>query len=267
MKQSDILAGLQKVLTQSRQRPTVRTVTQQPVDSSLQLLQHLLGQITLLKGDKGDRGMMGPRGPKGEKGDRGPEGERGDPGRDGKDGKDGRDGKDADVSLEGFMEIADKAVKTHEGLHNHDPFLVGSHKVDESQIGKGKVLSFDGERLTYVELPKVKTIKETSRGGGANMSSRFRIRTVTENAEVDIHDQIIHVDASAGDVTLTFYSAVSHDGFHHYVKRVDSSENTVTLVLQGSETIEFELTDQLPNRGSGRECYSDGSNWFLKSSS
>jgi hypothetical protein len=103
--------------------------------------------------------------------------------------------------------------------------------------------------------------------GGSGSSDRFRIRTVTTNYTVDPHDQIIHVDASAGNVSVTFYSAVSNEGRHHYLKRIDNSANTVTLVLQGTETVEFDVTDQLPSRGSGREVYSDNSNWFIKSAS
>lgn len=234
-------------------------------DPSLSLLSQLLAKITLIKGDRGPIGPQGPRGLRGQSivGPPGPQG------RPGKDGKDGRDGKDADMNLGDFFEIADKAVVSHEQRIDHsliDPFLLGTKHLDETTIGTDKFLKFDGQKLVYADLPgKLKSNEKIIPvSGSTGQSSHFRIRSVTADATVDPGDQIIHIDATSGDIDLTFYTAQGNEGRHHYIKRTDNTENTVTLVLQGSETIEFEVTDQLPSRGSGREVYSDGSNWFLK---
>lgn len=263
MNQSDILTGLQQILERSKRRPAPQQIP--PVAESM--LTQLLGRITLLKGDQGPRGITGPRGPKGDtvQGPRGPAGPRG---PEGKPGEAGRDGKDAVANPEQILSISQRLLEQHEAEFDHskiDPFLLGAHRLDEANIGKGKVILFDGKKYVLADLPKAeeskgKTISIPTTGA----PSHFRIKTVTENYTVDPGDQIVHVDASSGDIMITFYSAEGNIGRHHYIKRVDESSNTVTFVLQGSQTIEFQADDLLPNRGSGREVYSDGSNWFHK---
>lgn len=74
------------------------------------------------------------------------------------------------------------------------------------------------------------------------------------------------MDASGGNITITLYAAATANAGgrtrNHYIKRIDSSSNTVTFAMNGSETLEFQTTDQLVNQGSWRHIYSDGSNWF-----
>lgn len=244
---------------------------------SLKLLTTLMEKINWVKGDKGDKGdrgiqgQIGFRGERGEKGDfvQGPRGERGEKGDKGGMGDRGIDGKDGVANMNEVIDVSESLMKKHEEEYDHsliDPFLIGTKKLSEAGIKDGMILKYDGRsnRIIFADLPKQKTVSSLSRGGGGS-SSRFKLRTITASDSIIPEDQIIHVDATSGNITITFYSAVGKRGLHHYIKRIDSSSNTVTLSLQGTETIEFELTDQLPNRGSGREIYSDGNNWFIKS--
>lgn len=262
MKQSDLLNGLQQLL--ERSKPAVR---QAPAtdSTSLYLFKSLMERITMLKGDTGPQGLRGLMGPRGKDGINGRDGKDGRPGRDGKDGADGKDGKDASSNPAQILNIAERVVANHEKEFNHDPFLLGTKTVDESNIGKDKFLQYNGKNLVYVDPPKAEESKgRTISIPTTGAPSHFRIKTVTESYTVDPGDQIVHVDASAGDVTITFYTAEGNLGRHHYIKRIDDSANMVTFLLQGSQTVEFEADDLLPNRGSGREVYSDGSNWFHK---
>lgn len=256
--------------------PSSDSQTQQLLAALIGLSANGLEKVVGPKGDKGDKGMMGPRGPQGEKGDRGEKGETGEqgiagpPGRGdtGLQGPKGEQGPPGEVDTRELLELANRGVDLHEKEFDHtliDPFLIGSKKLDESTIAEGRVLTFKNGKIVYAELPKAPTQPQRSTGGGGRgASDRFRVRNVTTDSTVDIHDQIIHVDATDGDIVLTFYSAVSNDGRHHYIKRIDSSSNDVTFLLQGSETVEFESDDILPNRGSGREVYADSGNWYVK---
>lgn len=275
MKQTrDLIGSLQATLAAHRVTPKQSESTD---STSMYLLKQLMDKITWVKGDKGEKGERGFTGPRGFKGDTGPmgnEGPRGEPGPKGEQGdpgKDGRDGKDGNADPKQILEIAQRITDNHEKEFDHskiNPFLLGSHKLDESTIGKDKVIKFDGKKLVFADMPKgedprQKVISIPTTGA----PSHFRIKTVTESYTVDPGDQIIHVDATAGNITVTFYTAQGNEGRHHYIKRVDASSNTVTLAFQGSETWEFELTDQLPNRGSGRTAYAHDGNWFIQSSS
>lgn len=270
----ELLRGFSSTIEAARRQKV--TPPQPAADSwSVAVLKQLMDKITFVKGDKGDKGdpgtngLRGPVGFTGKNGIDGKDGRDGIDGEDGKDGKDGLDGTDGVANMEEVIAVTDRALQLHNAEFDHkliDPFLIGAHRLDESNAAKGRAILFDGEKYYLGDLPKQKTDRGSS-SAGRGASDRFRIRTVTTDSEVDIHDQIIHVDASAGDLDLTFYTAVSNDGRHHYIKRVDNSANIVTLVFQGAETWEFELTDQLPSRGSGREPYAYGGNWFIKSAS
>lgn len=183
----------------------------------------------------------------------------------------GRDGSDGTMNTEEMIEIAERSVTKHEEQHDHalihDPKMLGELELDPSSAIDGKILAVKGKKIVGIDPQKVEKGKSIHIPASGGTGDRFRVRTVTENYTVDPGDQILHVDASSGNVTVTFYSAVSNDGRHHFIKRVDASDNTVVLAFQGSETWEFELTDQLPNRGSGRDAYAHDGNWFVKATS
>lgn len=222
-------------------------------------------RIVYLKGPKGDRGDTGPRGPKGDF-VVGPRGPKGDPGRTpvkGVDYFDGKDGLDGDP--EEFRGIATQEVQQHAQAFKHelihDPKILGTKEVDESTLGTDKFLKYDGEKLVYAEMPKQQA--QVFYGGGSSLSDYYRVNTVTSDATIDPEWRITHVDASAGNITLTIHTAEGHNRRSHILKRIDSTENIVTIQMTGSETLDGQTTDQLPNAYSARHIYSDGSNWFL----
>ncbi len=219
----------------------------------------------------GPRGFKGERGVKGAKGERGESGRKGDSGAMGLQGiagKDGKDGKDATLNKQELIDIAEHEIKSHEDAFDHklihDSHIVGTVQVDESTIGKDKVLTYDGKKLVYKKIPKK---KESASGGVPTVGTRYRLITTTESITIDPHHEIIHADASSGDVTLTFYPAATNDGRHVYIKRIDdASSNDVTFATPNGETIDFATLHMLVNQGSGAEVYSDGVNFFIKHS-
>jgi hypothetical protein len=203
---------------------------------------------------------------------------QGKPGKDGKDGRDGRDGKRGptgvagkdgrDASVEEMHAIAKDSLDSHEKTHDHallhDPHLLGTKKVTEEGMQKDTFLKYDGEKLVYAELPQPKEERRIFHSSGSSLSDYFRVtRTVTESSTIQPEDRIVHVDATSGNITLTLHTASGHDRRSHYLKRIDSSSNTVTIVPTGNETIEFLTSDQLPNQGSSRMFYAHEGAWYL----
>jgi len=251
----------------ARQRKIVAETPVAPSEASALLA--LVRKIEEMsnKGDRGDPGPMGLRGLPGKDGKNGKDGKDGRDGVDGRDGKDGRDGIDGEVDMDELRGLCREFLQAHEKQFDHtllhDPKQLGTLTLDESTVADGKIFQVRDGKIVCTDLPKQQAVPYFARGGSSS-TKRRQIKDVTSSQTIDPLDDVIHIDASAGDITLTFYSAQGQEGNSHYIKRVDDSENAVTVALTGAETWEFELSDSLPNRGSGREVYAHNGNWFLK---
>lgn len=72
--------------------------------------------------------------------------------------------------------------------------------------------------------------------------------TKTTNYTITVNDKIILVDATSGDITITFPAAATIQGMIFYIKRLDNSGYTVTLAADGSETIDGTSTKTITNQ-------------------
>lgn len=248
-------------------------------------LERLLGKISLMKGDRGE---PGPEGKPGRtpikyvdyftKKEVEQIAEMATPvkdkdyfdGVDGKDGRDGVDGKDGNANIEEVRTIAEGEVSLHESLYDHKKLVDQSHEkkvlgdleLDESAVD-GKFLFVRGKRIIGADAPKSQIVQMPYRGG-VETHRRYRVKSITSSQTLDPLDDVTHVDATSGNITVTIYSAAGNEGNHHYFKRTDTSANTVSFAMTGSETIDYDTLYQLVNRGSGAEIYNDGTNWFIK---
>ena len=180
-------------------------------------------------------------------------------------GKDGIDGKDAEIDTKELRKLSQKPVVDHikDVDHDliHDPKMLGSLELDEKTIKEGSVLQIQGGKLVAVDLPK----QTQQFAKPAKSHSRYRIQTITESTTLDPLANVVHIDASAASITITFYEAEGNEGSYAYLKRIDSTlSNDVIFAMPNGETIDFDSLYQLVNQGSGAEVYSDGSNFFLK---
>ena len=188
-------------------------------------------------------------------------------------GKDYFDGEDGvSVSPEETRIISSLQVEGHEAKFDHkliDPFLVGTKKVNESEIGKDKVLTFDGKELVYRKPTEAKkTVRDLGFRDFSN--PEFRLKTITSDYTLKNDDGVVLVDASSGNITITLYTAgngnpTGSKSKSHVLKRIDNTANTVTITPNGSETIEWDSSYMLVNRGSTIRIFSDSSNWFILS--
>ena len=73
--------------------------------------------------------------------------------------------------------------------------------------------------------------------------------------------EIVLVDASGGAVTITLPSP--SNGARVRVKKIDSSNNTVTVQPSGSETIDGASSHTISQQYETYEYVSDGTNWYV----
>ena len=71
------------------------------------------------------------------------------------------------------------------------------------------------------------------------------------------------VDASGGAVTRTLYTAVGFKGFKVNIKKVDTSNNGVTILPNGSQTIDGFSNIVIYPQYESLTFVSDGSNWYI----
>ena len=79
---------------------------------------------------------------------------------------------------------------------------------------------------------------------------------------VQTADGTILIDASGGDIAITHISATGISGDRVTFKRIDNSNNTVTVTAAGAETIDNDSSFQLYGMES-IITQADGSNWWI----
>jgi hypothetical protein len=70
-------------------------------------------------------------------------------------------------------------------------------------------------------------------------------------------------DATSGNQTITLPTAVGISGNIYFVKKIDSSANTVTINTTSSQTIDGATSRVIYDRYSSYMVVSDGSNWYI----
>jgi len=85
----------------------------------------------------------------------------------------------------------------------------------------------------------------------------------TSNYTVTDSDLIIYVDATSSPATITLPAATDSGGHVFYIKKVDSSGNTVTIDADGTETIDGEQTIEMNLQYQCIMVHCDGTEWFI----
>jgi len=234
----------------------------------------------------------GKDGAKGDKGDsiKGEGGDKGERGEAGEDGRDGVDGKDADIQEIRMM--VRKSMEKHEKKYDHDllhdPFTLGTKTVDEETIGDNKFLRYNGKegKLVYESLPDMqrKDGSYISRGGASlppqsGNSGKFLTTngtkvswgtpTVTETVTTITGtttagtDTYYLCDASLGAFTVNLPAAASSANVKYHFKKIDTTDNYITINGNLAETIENELTYTLAVPYSVVSIVCSGTAWFV----
>ncbi|MFD7554117.1 hypothetical protein ACFV9E_06205 [Streptomyces sp. NPDC059835] len=92
----------------------------------------------------------------------------------------------------------------------------------------------------------------------------YPVRSVSTSQTVRIIDEVLLVDASGGNRTITLISAAATPN-RYTVKKVDSSGNTVTIAAAGAETIDGAGTKVLSSQWDKATVIPSGGNWYVVS--
>ena len=91
---------------------------------------------------------------------------------------------------------------------------------------------------------------------------RLNQRTIISDDSVAATDGTVFIDATDGDITITMATAIKKGSFVYYLKRIDNSDNTVTLLAAGGEKIDLESSHKIYGLES-ISLTSDNFNWWM----
>jgi len=87
--------------------------------------------------------------------------------------------------------------------------------------------------------------------------------TVTISKTLDDTATVIPVDATAGNVTLTLLPSADVKNRVYYIKKIDSSANTVIIDGNGGETIDGATTKVISSKFVSHLIISTGTEWWI----
>ncbi|KKM87172.1 hypothetical protein LCGC14_1271600 [marine sediment metagenome] len=85
----------------------------------------------------------------------------------------------------------------------------------------------------------------------------------TSDYTVTLVNDVILCDASIRDITITLPAAADLEGKEYSVKKIDSSENTVTVESADSGTIDESNTQIISNQYDNMQTVSSNGNWYI----
>jgi len=209
-----------------------------------------------IKGDKGEDGRDGRDGKDGKKGKDGIDGQDGLDGKDGKKGgvgkrgEDGKDGKQGDSGTDGIDGSPDNPIDIVEKLNT----LEGVVEQDVIKGLKPTIRSLE-QRIQEAQS------KGGGGGGGGGGSDNFT--NISSSSNIITNSKINLVNASSADITVTLPPASQAARREYHIKKVDSSENTVTIATRGSETIDGETTVVISTQYTSCRLYSDSKKYHI----
>jgi hypothetical protein len=95
-----------------------------------------------------------------------------------------------------------------------------------------------------------------------NGQAPYPVRAVSTSQTVRVIDEVLLVDATAGNRTITLISAAATPN-RYTIKKTDSSGNTVTIAAAGSETIDGAATKVLSSQWDKATVIPSGGNWYV----
>ena len=80
---------------------------------------------------------------------------------------------------------------------------------------------------------------------------------------VETTDDVVEVDCTSGNVIITLYTKIDNEGRHVHVRKVDGTANTVTLTIDGSETINGDTTLVMAFQYDAAHLYVGATEWGI----
>lgn len=121
-------------------------------------------------------------------------------------------------------------------------------------------LNFTGAGVTVTDDSGNDATIVTIAGGG---SSTEPISTKTADYTITTSDKNIIADCSSGAIILTLPSVASASGYRFYIKKIDDTNNQLTVAGDGSELIDGINRIIISYENTAIELISDGTNWHI----
>ncbi len=152
---------------------------------------------------------------------------------------------------------------------------------DDVNIKGGKALKIDGATSGTVSINTAATtgtwtftvpsgtgsagqfLKTDGAGVGSWSYITYSTATKTANYTIATSDTVILGDATSGAITITLPAASTVSGYRFYVKKIDSSANTVTIARTGADTIDGGTSAVISVQYVTLNLVSNGTNWFI----
>lgn len=137
----------------------------------------------------------------------------------------------------------------------------GAPKFDDNTSGTGLGNALGVVKLTGLYTAANVTVTHPTGIKITDGQKPYPVIMKTANYTVNVVDDTILVDATAGAVTITLISAAKTPN-SYTVKKVDSSANTVTIAAAGSENIDGASTAVLSSQWDKVTVIPSGGNWY-----
>lgn len=167
----------------------------------------------------------------------------------------GKSGKDAKpptkVELKKLVKpIVELFTGKHEEEHDHNLLhstnQIGSKILDETRVKKGRFLMYNGQNIIYEDIDP--TVIQTRSPIVNTLGKTAAIETITASDTLDGENYTVLCDCTAGDITVTLPPADVNQGRIYYIKKIDSSVNTVIIDPNASEQIDDGTTAVISNQ-------------------
>lgn len=94
-----------------------------------------------------------------------------------------------------------------------------------------------GVENNIVTLKSDGDIQDSGKSFNDVLLKKRAAQTIFVDYELVLLDEVIWVDATAGNVTITLYPSADIKGQEFIIEKIDSTTNTVTVAAQGSDTV------------------------------
>jgi len=111
---------------------------------------------------------------------------------------------------------------------------------------------------TSIEAMRINSDQTTK-----TLGRRYNISSQTTDYTATVNDEIITVDTTGGDVTITLPPLTGITGQRFHIKKIDSVSNKVIVDGDGTETIDGSETQDIIFQYDSMELVAGSSEWHI----
>ena len=93
--------------------------------------------------------------------------------------------------------------------------------------------------------------------------SKSNVISVNTMHTIELSDKIVLANAFSSAFTVNLPAVANSEGIHVYIKKIDTSSNSVIIDPDGSETIDDEVAQYVNVKGECIEMICNGSQWHI----